>query len=233
VTRREPHLAPESTRRSGPRSTYVGSEIFVSLVDQNQSPLDHALKSISIDALCTNRVLATLLPLGGTSDFRPKASMPIEAIKALRSPTSPKMALAEGAASWPIISHLDVNYLTLNDSNAERGAQALRELLSIYAPLADLSIRKQIDAIVRVGVEPVIRRLPDKGQILMGRGVRIDLTVDENAFAGTSPFLLGAVLEQFFPRHVGQNSFTETVLHSIQRGEIGRWKLRMGKRPVA
>lgn len=145
----------------------------------------------------------------------------------------PKVALAEGAATWPIVSHLDINYLTLNDSNEQQGAQALRELLSIYAPLADLSVRKQIDAITHISVAPVTRRLPVKGQILMGRGVRIELTVDEAAFAGTSPYLLGSVLEQVFPRHVGQNSFTETTLRSLQRGEIGRWKLRMGARPIA
>jgi type VI secretion system protein ImpG len=52
-------------------------------------------------------------------------------------------------------------------------------------------------------------------------------------FAGVSPYLLGSVLEQLFPRHVGQNSFTVTHLHSVQRGEIAWWPLRMGKRPVA
>jgi len=233
VTRREQHLTTEASRRGGLRTTYVGSEIFMSLVDRNQVPIDHAIKSVSVETLCTNRDLVALMPLGGPSDFRPKASMPVEAVKVVRGPTAAKVALAEGAATWPIVSHLDINYLTLNDTNEQQGAQALRELLSIYAPLADLSVRKQIDAITHINVTPVIKRLPAKGQILIGRGVRIDLTVDEAGFAGTSPYLLGSVLEQVFPRHVGQNSFTETALRSLQRGEIGRWKLRMGARPIA
>jgi len=45
--------------------------------------------------------------------------------------------------------------------------------------------------------------------------------------------LLGAVLEQFFSRHVGVNSFTEFSLRTIQRGLISTWKPRIGRRPTA
>ena len=40
------------------------------------------------------------------------------------------------------------------------------------------------------------------------------------AFEGASAFLLGAVLDRYFARHVSINSFTETVLRSESRGEI-------------
>ena len=46
-------------------------------------------------------------------------------------------------------------------------------------------------------------------------------------------FLLGAVLERFFAKYVSINSFTETVLRSIQRGEIMRWRPTAGLRQVA
>ncbi|HEX9720749.1 MAG TPA: type VI secretion system baseplate subunit TssF, partial [Ramlibacter sp.] len=55
--------------------------------------------------------------------------------------------------------------------------------------------------------------------------------VDEIPLAGVSPWLLGAVLEQFFARHVGLNSFSEFVLRSTQRGQIARWHPRIGRRP--
>jgi type VI secretion system protein ImpG len=231
--RREPHMVLEATRRQGQRTNYVGSEAFVSLTDPNRQPYRHALKSLSVELLCTNRDLAFLIPRDGQSDFNTQASVPVESVKLLRGPTEPKQALANGAAAWRFISHLNVNYLTLIDSNPSEGAAALRELLSLYAPLADQSVKKHIEAIRHCSVKPVTRRLPTKGQIAVGRGVSIDLTVDESLFDGVSPYLLGSILEQFFPRHVGQNSFTETVLHSVQRGEIARWKLRMGNRPIA
>ena len=40
------------------------------------------------------------------------------------------------------------------------------------------------------------------------------------------------VLEQFFARYVSVNSFTETVVDTIGRGEIMRWPARIGTRHI-
>ena len=53
---------------------------------------------------------------------------------------------------------------------------------------------------------------------------------EEAAFEGSGVFLMGAVLEEFFTRYVSLNSFTETVIKTIERGEIKRWPTRMGNR---
>ena len=58
------------------------------------------------------------------------------------------------------------------------------------------------------------------------------MTCDEIAFEGAGLFLFGAVLERFFAKYASINSFTETVLRSVQRGEIMRWPTRAGLRPV-
>jgi type VI secretion system protein ImpG len=58
------------------------------------------------------------------------------------------------------------------------------------------------------------------------------LTFDETAFEGMGVFLLGSVLERFFAKYVSINSFSETVLKSIQRKEIVRWPARLGRRPA-
>ena len=67
---------------------------------------------------------------------------------------------------------------------------------------------------------------------MFGRGLEITLNLDESAFEGTGVFLLGMVLEQFFAQFVSINSFTETVLTSNDRGEIMRWPMRLGQRPL-
>ena len=79
---------------------------------------------------------------------------------------------------------------------------------------------------------PVIRRIPLPGPITFGRGLQIALTCDEAGFEGTGVFLLGAVLEQFFARYVSINSFTETVIKTLDRGEVMRWPARIGQRHV-
>ena len=37
-------------------------------------------------------------------------------------------------------------------------------------------------------------------------------------------------MEHYLARHVAINVFTETTLHSMQRGEVARWPVRMGTR---
>ena len=79
---------------------------------------------------------------------------------------------------------------------------------------------------------PVVRRLPGPGPIVFGRGHQTTLVVDEMAFEGGNAYLLGAVLDRYFARHVSVNSFVETVLQSASRGEISRWLPHWGTRPT-
>ena len=57
-------------------------------------------------------------------------------------------------------------------------------------------------------------------------------SIDETAFQGSGVFLLGSVLQRFFAKYVSLNSFTETVLRTVQRGEVMRWPARSGLRPT-
>ncbi|MVW70266.1 type VI secretion system baseplate subunit TssF [Bordetella sp. 15P40C-2] len=230
--RREPRMLSEQARRNGTRTGYIGSEVFISLVDRNEAPFSGQLRHLTLQTLCTNRDLAMLLPLGTDTDFTLRVSAPVGAIKVLHGPTRPHAALAENAATWHLISHLGLNYLSLVDLNAEQGAQTLREMLNVYAKLADPVVRKHIAGVRHVSAEPMHHRLPVPGPIVYGRGVRIGLQVDESAFSGISPYLFGAVLEQFFARHVSINMMSELVLSTLQRGEIARWTPRMGARPA-
>ena len=109
---------------------------------------------------------------------------------------------------------------------------ALRQLLGLYTRLADAPVARQIDGVRRCILEPVHRRVPEPGPIVFARGVSINLTVDEQAFSGSSPWLFGSVLERVFARLVAMNSFTEFTLNSQQRGEVGYWPPRMGKRAL-
>ncbi|MFT2543065.1 type VI secretion system baseplate subunit TssF, partial [Escherichia coli] len=83
------------------------------------------------------RDLPLLLPTGLESDFTLRVSAPVRAIRILRGPSRPYPALAEGALTWRLISHLGLNYLSLTDVDAEQGAAALREMLDLYGNLAD------------------------------------------------------------------------------------------------
>ena len=136
-----------------------------------------------------------------------------------------------GNTSWKLISHLSLNYLSLIDSNEEEGAAALRELLFLYADEADASTERQIEWVKSIKSAPITRRLPTSGPISFGRGLEITLTCEDEAFEGSGVFLLGSVLEEFFSRYVSMNSFTETALRTVDRGEVARWPAKIGRRP--
>ena len=182
---------------------------------------------------CTNRDLPIQMSLGqGKSDFTLNDAAPLEAIRCVKGPSKPNSPLWEGAIAWRFINHLSLNYLSLMNTDEQEGAATLREMLKLYATNQDAGLTKQIEGMHAVRVKPLVRRLPLAGPICFGRGLEIELEVDELAFQGGSSFLFGSVLAQFFAHHVSINSFTETVLRSTNRGEIMRWIPQCGNRPI-
>ncbi|MFT3734770.1 MAG: type VI secretion system baseplate subunit TssF [Rhodocyclaceae bacterium] len=233
MTRREPRLPSEKQKRNGSRSGYIGSEMFVSLVNPREAPYSGDLRQLSLQALCTNRDLPILMPLGmGPTDFTLDVAAPVESVRCVKGPSRPYSMLAEGSVAWRLISQLSLNYLSLLDTNNEDGAVALREMLELYASTGDAGLKRQIDGLKSVGVSSVVRRLPMPGPICFGRGLEIQLEVDEMAFEGGGAFLFGQVLSHFFARHASLNSFTQTVLRSQARGQIMRWAPQCGQRPI-
>lgn len=242
--RREPRLLSASQKRKGARSSYIGCEVFLSLVDAKSAPFSGELRQLSVQTLCTNRDLPLQMPVGiGKSDLTLDVSAPVARIKVVGGPSRPYGALAEGAVAWKAISHLSLNYLALVDSSPQEGAAALRDVLELYAPAADASARRQIEAIRSVSVRPAVARLPASREggtrrpgsgstLAFGRGLDLAVQVDELAFEGGSAFLLGAVLQHYFARAVSINSFTRTTLTSLNRGFINQWVPQWGVRPT-
>jgi len=218
-------------RRSGTRSTYVGSETFISLVDSQQAPYRQDLRQLGVNALCTNRDLPLFMNVGsGTTDFTLADSAPVKAIRCLAGPSRPQPSRAHDNQAWRLISQLSLNYLSLSEKG--QSAAALRELLRLYGDDTDPALALQIEGLRDVSCKPCTRRLPMPGPIAFGRGLEITMLFDEHAFRGTGVFLLGAVFERFLARYVSINSFTETVIRTTERGEVMRWKAIPGLRPT-
>jgi type VI secretion system protein ImpG len=228
---RQQRLLSSKRKRVGPRSSYIGNEVFISLVDGHEAPYNQKLRQLSIQTLCSNRDLPLLMPVGiGETDFTMAQGAPVLAMRCICGPTKPRSSNVSAGTAWHIINHLSLNYLSLMDNNSKEGAVALRHILKLYAENSDASIAKQIEGLLSISAGSVVRRINSKGPIVFGRGLEINVKFEEAAFEGTGVFLLGAVLEQFFARYVSINSFTETVIHSTDRGEIIRWPTRTGTR---
>ena len=228
--RRAQRVLSERQRRDGPRSSYIGSEAFIALVDAHEAPFSSSLRQLGVDTLCTNRDLPLTMPLGGPrTDFTLETNAPVRAVRCIDGPTVPAPSHAEGETAWRLISHLSLNYLSLIDDDRQQGAAALKDLLRLYCIAGDSGGQHQIDALRAITSEPIARRLPTPGPICFGRGLQITLDVDDAALEGIGVFLLGAVLEQFFAKYVAINCFTETRIRTPRRGMVMQWPPRGGQ----
>jgi type VI secretion system protein ImpG len=230
---REPRLPTDRGRREGPRSAYVGTEMFVSVVDLKHAPWNEKLRQLSARVRCTNRDLPMFMPVGtAQGELTLRQAAPVDSIQVVAGPSRPRGAPHEGGIAWRLLSLLSLNYLSLLDEDPQQGALALRDLLGLFAHSADAGLKRQIDGLRSVSVRPVVRRHPIPGPIAFGRGLEIRLTVDDLSFEGGSSVLLGSVLHHYFARHVSMNSFAQTVLGSLTRGDIKTWAPQSGTRAL-
>jgi type VI secretion system protein ImpG len=228
---RTPRMMSSREKQSGRRSSYGGSEVFLSIVDANAAPYRSDLRQLAVETLCTNRDLPLQMSIGqGKTDFTLDVSSPVESVRCLAGPTAPRPSNAEGETSWRIINHLSLNYLSLVDGPDGKGSAAIRDMLRLYCDPSDLKTKNQIEGVLSVVSRPVTRRISDQGQAAFVRGLEIVLELDEMAFEGTGVFLLGAVMNVFFSKYVSINAFTETVIKTRERGEIMRWPANLGTR---
>ncbi|TDK61300.1 type VI secretion system baseplate subunit TssF [Sapientia aquatica] len=230
--RRERRLTSDSARKYGTRSPYMGTEVFISIVDQHEAPYSEDIKYLSIQAMLTNRDLATMVPRNGVSDLTTSDSIPVASVGLIRPPSAAKAPYAEREHAWRLIRQLGFNYLPLTDMDGKDGGRALQDLLRLFVTSEDSEQQRQIQSLIRSDIIPITRRLPGKGPLIYGRGVKCQLTVDETGFSGTSPYLFGLILEHWLAHHVSINVFTQTELLTIQRGKIATWPVRMGGRGI-
>ena len=109
---REPRLMSSKQRKVGSRSSYVGSEVFISIVDTDTPPYSSNLKQLSVELLCTNRDLPLQLVFGkGNTDMTLESGAPVNAIRCIAGPTRPMPPQNVGNESWRLVSHLALNYM--------------------------------------------------------------------------------------------------------------------------
>jgi type VI secretion system protein ImpG len=232
TVRREPRVLSAPQKAHGPRSSYIGQEVFLALVDAQQAPYREDLRQIAISALCSNRDLPNLLP-GGAGGWSLDAAGGVAQVRCVAGPTRPHTRHADGDIGWSLVSQLSLNYLSIAGDEPARAAAALRSMLSLYGPTADSGWTKQLDGLTTLQARQVVRRLPMSGPLTFGTGIEVTASLDDMAFQGSSAFLLGCLLERFFARHVALNTFSETVLRTSARGEVMRWPARLGDQALA
>ncbi|MBK9991121.1 MAG: type VI secretion system baseplate subunit TssF [Verrucomicrobia bacterium] len=218
-------------KQNNKRPTAAGTDVYLTLVDNSNAPLENTVRQLGFQALCTNRHLPATLTVGsGSTDFNLETFLPVQATRCVMHPTDPLPSQAEGRFAWKLISHLSLNYMSLLDREDGGGPTAFREILGLYCAEGERTAigRRQIEGLRDIKTKPLMRRVFTPGPVCFARGLEVDLLFDESCFEGAGVFLFGGVLENFLSRYVTINSFTETVVSSLQRGTLMRWAARPG-----
>ena len=231
--RREQFVRSNTVRRYGTLTPHSSTECYVSIVDEDDRPYPERMSCAAAHVWLTNGDLPTLFDRSGGRRLTPDISMPIEYAALVHPPSPPRPPLAQRDVAWDLIRQLGFDGQALMDAPADDAARSLRQALSLFVSPDNTRQLRQIDSLVGIKIGAITRNLPGNGPLRFGRGLAVELTVDEGEFDGVSPYLFGLILDYYLARCVSGHSFIQTSLVSLQRGAVMRWPVRMGMRGVA
>ena len=210
-----------------------GTEVYLSLFDDEANPDQPADWVLSVETHCSNRDLPNDLPFGGGHPHL-KFVDPVNEVNKITAMTAPTTTLRPAAGQrghWRLISHLSLNHLSLAD--VAGGADALREILRLYDFRDSPETRSIIDSILSIETSQVAARTSLAGRSAICRGLEISIELDERGFSGNSLFVLAQVLDRFFGLYCSINSFTRLVAKVKGRqGNFKTWPARAGTKPL-
>ncbi|CAN7516187.1 type VI secretion system baseplate subunit TssF [Massilia sp. LjRoot122] len=178
----------------------------------------------SIDLTCTNGAHATSTGFGASGGDLSSETAGGLPIQLLRRPTLPHRFPSSGGAHWRLVAQLALNHRSLGDLDA------FREVLTLYDLSRSAATQRQIAGITAMETLPSTAWMRNKIGATLVHGTEVRMTVDEEAFAGSSLYVFAEVVNRFFGLYVHVNSFTRLVLRSAQTDrELLRCEPRNGQ----
>ena len=189
-----------------------GTDMYISLIDLDFNPNLPDDHTMVIDTTCSNRDLPRKLPF--TKD-QPKLhcidnAPPCKRIRCLIQPTAVVRASLRNFARWKLISHLNLNYLSL--TGRDDATMAMKEILRLYDFKESSVTRGVIESIMSVNAKPISAPLNIDGHATMCRGMEIEIELDDLLLTGSSAYVFATILEHFFALYCSINSFTKVMI---------------------
>jgi len=113
-------------------------------------------------------------------------------------------------ARWRLISHLNLNHLSITGGND--ATEAMKEILRLYNFKESSATRALIESIKSLNARPVSAPLNIDGHTTLCRGIEIEIVIDDTLSSGSSSYLFASVLEHFFGLYCSINSFTRVLV---------------------
>ncbi|MDA7746072.1 type VI secretion system baseplate subunit TssF [Psychromonas sp.] len=207
-----------------------GTDVFLSLVDLSFNPNVPEDRTLTIETLSSNRDLPQKLPYSvGESQLQcVDSAPPCSAIRYLVQPTHAIRPPLRDHARWRLLSHLNLNFLSLT---GDSGRMALQEILRLYDFKGSAVTRATIDSIINVEAKSISAPLLIDGHTAMCRGIEITIKLDDSLLSGSSIYLFSTMLEHFFGLYCSINSFTKLLIKTKNKeGYLKKCPPRAGEK---
>lgn len=215
----------------GYRERDDGTDVFLSLVDLQFNPNIPSDRTLSLQLMCSNRDQPAKLPYNLD---HPKLqcvdnSPPCSKIRFISQPTKTVRPPLRNEARWRLLSHLNLNHLSL--TGGESATAALKEILRLY-DFKDSSVTKGlVESILSVSARQISAPLTIDGHATMCRGVEVEIVLNEAMLTGSSSYLYASILERFFALYTTINSFSRLLVKINNReGYLKKCPPRAGER---
>lgn len=205
----------------------LGTDVFITLVDLKGKSTAKQDWTLHVQTTCCNRDLVKEIP-----DITPKG--PVALIRdvgggvrgqLISQPTLTKRPLRKEEYYWRLVSHLNLNHLSLIE--ADGNANGLREILKLYNFSDTPEATRAIQGVVGIGYERSVARVSTPQGVQLCRGIDIELKVEKDKMNGVGLFLFSSVLDRVFSSYVSLNSFTRFKVIASDH-EAGQEPLYLG-----
>lgn len=202
-----------------------GTDAYISFVTVGGSNVVPETETISLDLMCTNRRLPTQLRVGDIN--APTSNSPEFArfrnITRLTPSIPPPLT---GNLHWRLISHLSLNYLSLNSVESLRGILELYNFRAVYDRQA-----ARANQLLLEGIHDV--QIFSDDRLFHGapiRGITVNIGLQEDNFTNEGAmYLFSHVLNEFLALYATLNAFTQLTVKGVKYGEIYQWPPRLGQ----
>ncbi|GHV91795.1 hypothetical protein AGMMS50268_22980 [Spirochaetia bacterium] len=209
------------TTKAVQRSSYDGSEMYVTFSSQEHS-LEGAYQ-FAAEMTCTNRDLPLLI----SSDAALITNSPVlTGASFLTRPSRPGYSNIERGdkADFTKLSHILYNLSAMLWQEGEFPLEMFKTMLRNYRIRSDEETFRMADGIVKMESSPVTFRFVRKGAVFFERGWKVDITLDETAYAGIGHYIFAFVIAEILRSFTPLNSMLEVNVHTLQTGYITTWK---------
>jgi type VI secretion system protein ImpG len=216
----QPHIRPATIGE--------GVDVYLSFGTPQDAGTIPEFDVISVEATCTNRLFPTQLKVGDIH-VATATSPAVATFKNIIGVTQPLPPPVGRELQWRVLAHMAMSYRSIAELEVLRTTVDVYNFQALHDRQAARANQLRIAAIKNITVRPTDRLY--RGAPV--RGVRAELELDENGFAGEGEmYLFASIVNEMLASYVSLNSFTQLRVRGTNTNVVYEWEPKSGNRTL-